>query len=461
MSSALRTRAVEFAADVRDAGGRAYFVGGCVRDKLWAESQGAADFEPQDFDIEVYGLEADDLQQIVKRHGAVHLVGAQFAVLLLTTPDGAIEVSLPRRESKTGPGHKGFEVSADPHMSLEEASLRRDFTVNAMMEDPFTGEVIDPHGGRADIQAGVLRHVSPAFAEDPLRVMRAGRFAARFGWSVHPETAAFCRGINLSELPVERMEGEWKNILEKGQFPGNGLLALEECGALEYFPELKILRDTPQDPEWHPEGDVLIHTALCLDAAVAKRNEMDDVFAEMLGVLCHDLGKATTTEFVDGHVISHRHDIEGVAPTKSLLARLSRRADLAGLVVPLVKCHLMPFQFHEMGDQLTDAAIRRLSRKVSIPALCRVSWADAAGRGGDLAWQDWPAGDWLLARAEAIGVKDGEPRPFLMGRHLIERGVKPGRRLGRILEQAYEMQLDGDLKTEADALEWADKRIKK
>ncbi|MBT5120835.1 MAG: polynucleotide adenylyltransferase [Planctomycetes bacterium] len=456
MSSLLRTRAIQLSSDVQEAGGRAFFVGGCVRDKFLG-------LEPKDFDLEVYGLSAEKLQAIVGNHGAVHLVGVQFAVLLVSTPDGEIEVSLPRRESNTGPGHRGFVVSADPDMTHAEASLRRDFTINCMLEDPFTGEIIDCHGGLADIEAKLLRHVSPAFREDPLRVLRVGRFMARFGkdWSVHPETVAFCREIDLSELPVERIEGEWKEILLNGAFPGRGLLALEECGALEYFPELKILRDTPQDPEWHPEGDVLIHTALCLDAAVEKRDEMEDAFAEMLGVLCHDLGKATTTEFVDGHIRSHRHDIEGVAPTKSLLARLSRRSDLARLVVPLVKCHLLPFQFHEMGDQLTDAAIRRLSLRVSIPALCRVSWADAAGRGEKMNWQDWPAGDWLLARAEAVGVIDGKPRPFLMGRHLIDLGVKPGRRLGRILEQAYELQLDGNLKSEVEAQSWAEARIKK
>ncbi|MBC8327211.1 MAG: hypothetical protein H8E31_00515 [Planctomycetes bacterium] len=272
------------------AGGRAFLVGGSVRDHLLG---GRA----QDADLEVYGIQPDALEALVGEFGEVHLVGKQFAVLHLATEFGQLEVSLPRRESKTGPGHKGFAVTADPNLAPREAARRRDFTVNAMLLDPLDGELIDPWGGREDLARGLLRHVSPAFAEDPLRVLRAARFVSRFGWRVDPGTVSLCRSLDLAELPRERLELEWRQVLVLGDHPGMALQALEDLGALRLFPELAALRGVPQDPVWHPEGDVFRHTALCLDAAVRIRGEMADPWVEMLGVLCHDLGKATTTVF--------------------------------------------------------------------------------------------------------------------------------------------------------------------
>ena len=256
------------------AGGRAFFVGGAVRDRQLG-------LPVRDIDLEVYRLEADALEPILARFGKVHLVGQRFAVLHVATEHGEIEVSLPRTESKTGPGHKGFAVTADPELSVKEASRRRDFTINAMLEDPLDGTLLDPWGGRQDLERGVLRHVSDAFAEDPLRVLRVGRFVARFGFRVDPETARLCRGLDLDELPRERIEKEWRQLLG-GRFPGKALLALETCGALRFFPELAALRGVPQDPVWHPEGDVLRHTALCFYAAFLRRDEMEDPWLEML-----------------------------------------------------------------------------------------------------------------------------------------------------------------------------------
>ncbi|MCH2112792.1 MAG: hypothetical protein MK213_08030, partial [Planctomycetes bacterium] len=202
----METLVVDLARAFQKAGGRALLVGGAVRDALMG-------VPAKDADLEVHELDPRLVEDVAGRFGKVHVVGKRFAVLHLSTDCGQIEISLPRRESKTGPGHQGFEIFADPWLGVEEASKRRDFTVNAMMQDPLTGELMDPWGGQADLRRGLLRHVSPAFAEDPLRVLRAARFASRFGWNVHAETAALCRSLDLSELPRERLETEWKDIL--------------------------------------------------------------------------------------------------------------------------------------------------------------------------------------------------------------------------------------------------------
>ena len=451
MLANLQHVAHDLAEAVHRAGGRAFLVGGSVRDKLLG-------LTPKDADMEVFGLDGEVVESLVSEFGSVHLIGKQFAVLHVSTPHGALEVSLPRRESKTGPGHKGFLVDADPHMKPAEAARRRDFTVNAMMEDPLTGEVIDPFEGKKDLERGCLRHVSDAFSEDPLRVLRASRFAARFGWSLARETSALCRTLDLSELPRERLESEWKDILLHGRFPGRGLLAMEQTGALAFFPELAALRNVPQDPVWHPEGDVLHHTALCLDAAVSLREEMADPWAEMLAILCHDLGKAVETNFERARWRSAAHDTSGVSLTRSLLARITAQEELVVKVGALVREHLRPSQLWFVKDDVSDSAIRRLAIRVDIPALIRVAWADAAGRTMPHP-KDWEVGQWLLSRAADLGVKDSAPQPFLRGKDALELGMKPGKKIGVLLEQAFELQLDGKLENRDAALQWLSGRF--
>lgn len=428
------------------AGGRAFLVGGAVRDRLLG-------LPAKDADLEIHGLDAERVEAIAASVGKVHLVGRQFAVLHVSAPDGTLEISLPRRESKTGPGHKGFAVAADPHLGPREASRRRDFTVNAMLEDPLTGEVLDPWNGRADLRRGLLRHVAPAFVEDPLRVLRAARFAARFGWRVHADTAALCRTLDLTELPRERIEGEWRDVLLRGARPGRGLEVMEECGAMRFFPELAALRGVPQDPLWHPEGDVFTHTALCLDAGATIRAQMADPWCEMLAVLCHDLGKAGTTAFERGRWRCPGHDESGAAPTRALLARIVAQDDVVERVTALVREHLRPGQLHAAQDQVGDSAIRRLATRVDVPALCRVAWADAAGRAEPLP-DPWPPTVWLLERAADLGVRDAAPTPFLLGRDVLAQGVAPGPRVGDLLRSAYELQLEGGLDSREAALAW-------
>jgi len=432
------------------AGGRTFLVGGPVRDRLLGRSL-------QDLDLEIYGLRWEELQQICARLGKVHAIGRSFPVLQLVTKEGIAEIALPRVERKTGPGHTGFAVEGDPFLDPWVASSRRDFTVNAMMEDPLNGELLDFHGGKADLARGILRHVSAAFAEDPLRALRAGRFVARYRWSVAPATAALCRQLDLSELPRERMEKEWQILLAEDH-PGVGLLALETCGVLRFFPELAALRGVPQDPLWHPEGDVLVHTALCLDAAVARRADMEDPWAEMLGILCHDLGKAGSgTHFERGRWRCPGHDVGGVALVSSLLARLNTRKDAVPLVQAYTREHLRPSQLYHARAQVSDAAIRRLSLRVKLEPLCRVAWADAAGRTQDMP-MPWEPEEWLLQRAATLGVRKEGPRPFLRGQDLITRGWPKGPAIGDVLQRAFELQVEGELQDRDAALTWLDRQ---
>ena len=255
---------------IREAGGRAMLVGGCVRDELMG-------IAPKDWDLEVYGIEPDKLRELLDEFGDVKVVGEAFAVYKLGND---LDVSLPRRERKTGRGHRGFVVEGDPDMSFEEACSRRDFTVNAILKDPLTGEIVDPFDGRGDIGRKTLRHVSDTtFPEDSLRVLRAAQFAARLEFDIAPETAELCRSIDVTDLPRERVWGEVEKILLKAQRPSIGLRLLYDLNVVvQLFPELQTLVGVPQEPDWHPEGDVDVHTLMVVDEA---RKLIDDLRAAL------------------------------------------------------------------------------------------------------------------------------------------------------------------------------------
>src|SRR5689334_8372706 len=273
---------LDLAMAVREAGGGALVVGGCVRDALMG-------LQPKDWDVEVYGVAPERLREILDRFGSVNVVGEAFTVYKLG-PD--LDVSLPRRERKSGRGHRAFVIEGDPEMSIVEASRRRDFTINAILHDPLTNEIIDPFDGQRDIEQGVLRAVSAeTFAEDSLRVLRAAQFAARFEFRIAPETVELCRAIDLTDLPAERIWGELEKLLLRARQPSIGVGWLHALGALEkLFPEINALVGVPQDPEWHPEGDVFVHTRLTIDRA---RESIDELsyprqVTVMLAALAHD-----------------------------------------------------------------------------------------------------------------------------------------------------------------------------
>jgi len=421
------------AQDVNRAGGRLLLVGGCVRDTFFNSI-------PSEIDCEVQGLSLSQLKSSLSSKYQCVEVGKAFGVLKLRGLPA--ELSLPRTETKTGTGHKGFSIEVDPHLPFERSCQRRDFTINAIGYDPLSSELLDPVGGVPDAQNRILRHIGPAFSEDPLRVLRGMQFVARFELSATAETLELCRTISIENLPPERLFEEWKKLILKGINLTAGLTFLNESGWLQYFPELQALVGCEQEPEWHPEGDVWVHTMHCMDAFARERigEDWEDLVVGF-AVLCHDLGKPLTTVLgEDGRIRSPLHEPKGEAPTRSFLSRLTNQVDLHEQVVPLVRRHLTPRTFYK--DQASDGAIRRLASKVKrIDRLVRVAAADIAGR--PPRQDEFPEGPWLLQRAEELKIKDSEPTPILLGRHLIERGMKPGAEFGPLLEQCFDAQLDG------------------
>lgn len=414
-------------------GGRCLVVGGAVRDALLGRPAG-------DLDLEVYGLAPERLRSLLAESFELDLVGQSFGVLKIRHLP--IDVSIPRRESKRGLGHKGFEVRSDPALSVAEAVSRRDFTINAISWDPLTGEVLDPAGGAADLDRGLLRHVSEKFAEDPLRVLRGMQLAARFELRVATATVDLCRGIEPEGLARERIFEEWKKLVLHGRRPSLGLAFLRDCGWVRYYPELEALIDCPQDPEWHPEGDVWIHTLHVMDAFAEERagDDWEDLVVGF-GCLCHDLGKPATTEMDGGRIRSKGHEEAGEGPTRTLLGRMTNQERLAQEVVPLVREHLKPTTLYLSGA--SAAAVRRLARRViRIDRLVRVARADHQGR-PPLDFDGFPAGDWLLERARELELAERAPRPIVLGRHLIELGLEPGPHFKELLEACFEAQLDG------------------
>jgi tRNA nucleotidyltransferase (CCA-adding enzyme) len=435
--------AVEICRAVHDAGGRALIVGGWVRDRLMgATALGAG--ESKDVDVEVFGVPADRLRDLLGAFGSVNIVGESFTVYKVAD----IDVSLPRRESKTGRGHKGFAVTGDPSMTPVEAARRRDFTINAISWDPLTGEYVDPFDGRGDLDRRLLRAVDlQTFGDDSLRVLRAVQFAARFEFALEERTQRLCREIPIDDLPSERIWGEIEKLLLRARRPSIGFaLALDLRIVERLFPELHALVGCPQEPEWHPEGDVWVHTLLVIDEA---RKRVDDLpypqqVALMLGAVCHDLGKPSTTALVDGRIRSLEHEEEGVAPSTRLLDRLNVHSlqgfDVRHEVLGMVANHLKPGMFAKANPPVSDGAFRRLAQKVDLELLARIAKADCQGRGGGF---DCSAMDWFLERARALGVQHAPPEPLVKGRHLIALGVSPGPMIGEVLRDVYERQLDG------------------
>ncbi len=446
----------DLATAVRDAGGRAMLNGGGVRDALLDPPQ-----PTKDWDLEVYGVEPEPLREIVAGFGEVNVVGEAFAVYKVGRH---LDVSLPRRERKTARGHRGFIVEGDPSMSFTEACSRRDFTINAILKDPLTGEIVDPFDGQSDIKRKALRMVSrDTFAEDSLRVLRAAQFAARFEFDIEPATVEVCRAIDVTDLPRERVWGELEKLLLKAQRPSIGLKWLYDLGVVDQlFPELASLVGVPQEPEWHPEGDVDIHTLMVCDEARMLIDDLDHArqVAVMLGAVCHDLGKPPTTEKIDGRIRSRGHDEAGVEPTLSLLGRLGIFTldgfDVRDQIVQLVRYHLAPGEWHKAKSPVGDGAFRRLARKVEPDLLYRVAKADSLGRypQGDRSKMIFgsEAQEWFIEKVRSLQVEKRAPEPILKGRHLIELGMTPGPAFKTILDAVYEMQLDGKVETLVEAI---------
>ncbi len=444
-------------AALRSAGGRPRLVGGCVRDWLLG-------LEPKDFDIEVYGMDYEQMGRALAPFGPTDLVGRSFGVLKVRLDGVEYDFSLPRRESKTGAGHRGFAVAADPTLTEAEAAARRDFTINAIAYDPLEDRIWDFYGGAEDLKKKILRHTSAAFVEDPLRVLRAFQFAARFELTLAPETAELCRSIRdtYSELAVERVWGEWDKWATKAVKPSFGLIALSQAGWLSHFPEVSTLIGMQQEPEWHPEGDVFVHTNHCLDALVglASWREGTPQVRRILSfsVLAHDFGKAVTTKQAErrGRIrwVSPEHEAAGGPLTETFLQRIGAPLELVEYVRPLVTNHLL---HHHGSVEYRDSYVRRLANKVTpatLDQLIAVMQSDHLGRPPLISGETALRLEHLRAGARRLALEHIAPKAILLGRHLIDLGMKPGPHFKPALDAAFESQLDGAFYDEAGGLEW-------
>lgn len=440
---------------LQHAGGRSRLVGGCVRDAILG-------IPSKDIDIEVYGRELAELEAALQGIPGAHVdtVGASFGVVTVRIGDEAFDVAIPRRDSKTGDGHRGFSVAADHTLDETDATARRDFTINSMMWDPADGTLIDPHGGLIDLDARLLRHTSPAFAEDPLRVMRGVQFAGRFGMSLDPDTIELCRQLHgtIGELPVERIQGEWSKIATKATAPSLSLAALKTTGWQSHFPQIAAIDEVAQDARWHPEGTVDVHVGQVADAAarIAERDGLTGRDREVLvyAAIGHDFGKATHTQIhADGRVTAHGHAEAGVEPARNFLTGIGCPGEIVDRVAPLVAEHMCVASVGPDGP--TASAVRKLARRLgpeSIEMWARVVEADHAGRGA--ASNSGPAGDWVQL-ARNLNVGDRPAQPLVGGRDLIARGMKPGPAFRTILDAAQTAQDLGEFDA-SSAQEWLD-----
>mgnify|MGYP000520530033 FL=1 len=436
--------------DLQKIGATPIIVGGSVRDYF-------LNIPVKDYDIEIFGINSlDIIQKSLEKFGSVKLVGKSFGVLTLRVNEYDFDFALPRTETKIGNTHQDFEVITNSNLSFKEAAIRRDFTINAIGYDFFKQEFLDPFDGINDLKNKTIKHINDkTFIEDSLRVYRAIQFASRFDFKIDENTKELCKQIVLSDelnyLPKERIYEEFKKLFLKSAKPSIGFELLRKLGTLKYFPELEVLIDCIQDPIYHPEGDVWIHTMMSLDelARILKEENIEDEYRKLYlfyGILCHDFGKPFCTKEINGKITSFKHEALGIEPTISFLSKLTNEKKFIEIVCSLVKNHLTPFQLYLAESSLK--AIKRLSLKVNIEDLCLVCLADCLGRTIKDKEKCPNATSWLLNKAKELEIHNVPIKPLVQGRDLINLGFKPSEKFKEILEFAFDLQLDFHLEKE-------------
>ncbi len=429
--------AKNIAREAASLGGRAYFVGGYVRDGLMGH-------ENKDIDIEVHGVYPAELEKLLDSLGKRISIGESFGIYALKGHN--IDIAMPRRERATGRGHRDFETTVDPFIGTHAAAKRRDFTVNAIMQDVLTGEMIDEFGGMVDLQNRIIRHVcTDTFAEDELRVLRAAQFAARFGFFVAEDTVDICRGISLSHLSRERVEAEMKKALLKAQRPSVFFEVLREMDKVsEWFPELSALIGVEQPPRHHAEGDVWKHTMMVLDEAAKLRDKTSNPFAFMLTALCHDFGKAVCTRRINGEIHAYGHETEGLPIIEKFLERITNENAVIKYVLNLAEHHMRP---NALAAQKSSVkATNKMFDSVSCPRdLICIATADHLGR----VTQGAAASNEPFLNERLEIFEETMAKPYVQGRDLIEAGLSPCERFGEWLAYAHKLRLAGTEKEEA------------
>ncbi len=457
--------AVSIANAVKKHGGKALLVGGSVRDEIMGNVI-------KDYDLEIYGLQPAQIKEIASGIGQVDEVGEAFAVLKLRVGNVELDISLPRRESKTGAGHRDFSISADPNMGIKEAARRRDFTMNSLAKDILTGEIHDSFGGMIDIRKRILRVTDEErFKDDPLRVLRGMQFVGCFGLMVEDRTSSIMRELRdeLKNLSKERLREEWLKLFLKSGKPSLGLNAAMEFGIFYALHNKAIMPmlSTQQEPEWHPEGDAWVHTMMVVDEAAKIVRQMnmpeDEAALVLLAAFCHDLGKPQTTKIIKNRITSHGHEEAGANPTENFLSAIGIEESKQAVIKKLVTEHLKPtllYLENQKHGYVSDGTIRRLAERIhpaTIEQLIYVAKADHLGRGPfvdpeepekSLLPLNYPAADWLLARAKELEISNRKPAPLLQGRDLKALGFKPGKQFGEIIRLADDLRDEQNLTRE-------------
>lgn len=412
----------EIAKLVKENGGRTFYVGGYVRDKL-------LNIENKDVDIEVHGISEDTLYKILKSLGTPLAYGSSFGVYSLSGHN--IDIALPRSEKLIGKKHTDFRIDVDPFIGYKNACKRRDITINALMMDVLTGEILDYYSSINDLNNKIIRYVDKdSFFEDPLRVLRVAQFAARLQFKVDEDTIDLCKNIDLSYLSRERIEEELRKALLKANKPSIFFDVLNKMNQLSYwFKEVEDLINIKQDPIYHPEGDVYIHTMQVLDRCAKYRDVVSDAYSFMLLGLTHDFGKTITSEEIDGRIHAYNHEIDGVPLVETFLKRISNRKDVIKYVKNMVTMHMEPNKKANNHSSIKSTN-KMFYNCISPKDLIYFSICDS-GKTDNL--------NFLNERYKIY--EEIINKPFVTGNDLIKAGIKPNEDFHKLLEYATKLRL--------------------
>ena len=429
-----REMIAQIAARVHEWGGRALLVGGCVRD-------GILGIPCYDIDCEIHGIAPDTLKALLSQFGEIDESGSAYGIY--TIKGAGLDFALPRKEKRTGPGHKDFVVTVDPFLSPEEAAKRRDFTVNAIMRDALTGEYVDPFGGMEDLAKGILRAVPGGqFEEDPLRVLRGAQFAARFHLEPDDDTTEKMRRMPLDQLSGARVWAETKKALAMADEPDVFFRVLEKADALgHWFPELAALRSAQQNPVYHPEGDAFEHTMMVLNEAAKIRHQMRDPLAFMLAALTHDLGKAVSTKRNEkGAWASIGHEHTGVPLCEKMLARLGISKSVIGYVQNMCALHMRVHTCY-YGKARVSRTNLLFDEAISPLELAYLVVCDSRGTGKPRENADTEEA-FIMERLRLYEEAAAKPMPDAA--MLMALGMQPGPKMKAAIKKARELVLCGE-----------------
>jgi len=455
-----------------------YAVGGYVRDI-------ARGISSEDVDILIVHHKIESIIEKLKPFGKIDLVGKSFGIVKFTIKGKSYDIALPRKDTPKESrlrSHKDFLISVDPSIPLEKDLARRDFRCNSIALRLQDDALIDPFGGLEDIRDKIIRLTNPqAFPEDPLRVLRAARFASILGFSVDQKIYEISKEIDLHGLSVERVNEEMFKILLFSPLPSLGLEELFKLGALrQVFPELYSLTLSIQDSIFHPEKDayghhtVWHHTELTVDQTKRLADHFDfkeqKKLALLLAALYHDVGKPDTAqwEFKKGRMIitNNGHDVLSERITKKIFNRFRifswNGYNLRKMVLALIRCHHRVSELWQNRDVITKKAFNRLAADANgeIELLVCLDAADRAGRREKPIRGLDKEGKWILEKFKRLNVSKETIKPLIMGRDLIKLGVSPGPKMGKILKKLYQHQLDNDFETKKEGIKLAKKTIK-